>query len=188
MKVAKEEIVLAARELFRNKGYVGASMQDLATEVGLKKASLYMRFPNKEALVPDVLELTLRETLAQATVDGEAWDSAYEAVIRAIAADLQNRKRCVGMHLAYGVGDDTPIAKEAVRGFFQALRDYLAGILRHVMPEQEAIAMAADALARLEGATLMIAVFGEDETIERAVKAVLADAKEAARLSADRSS
>jgi TetR/AcrR family transcriptional regulator, transcriptional repressor for nem operon len=53
-------IVSTARELFRSKGYAGASMNDLADAVGLKKSSLYVRFPNKEALVPAVLDLTLQ--------------------------------------------------------------------------------------------------------------------------------
>lgn len=48
MKVARTEIVKAAQELFRQCGYAGASMQALATRVGLQKASLYMRFENKE--------------------------------------------------------------------------------------------------------------------------------------------
>ena len=55
-KVSRDKIIHAARELFREKGYAGASMQDLADEVGLRKASLYMRFPNKESLVPEVLK------------------------------------------------------------------------------------------------------------------------------------
>jgi TetR/AcrR family transcriptional regulator, transcriptional repressor for nem operon len=180
MKVAKENIVVAARELFREKGYVGASMQDLATRVGLKKASLYMRFPNKEALVPEVLDLTFRETLNGPNGDARDWYVAYESLVRAIAANLSDRKRCVGLHLAYGVGDDTPIAKEAVRSFFQSLIDRLIEILERAMPFKVAALVAADALIRLEGATLLTAVFDDQEAMERAVRSVIADAKEAA--------
>ena len=56
-----ENIVDEARELFRNRGYAGMSMQDLAERVGLKKPSLYTRFASKESLVPEVLALTLAE-------------------------------------------------------------------------------------------------------------------------------
>jgi TetR/AcrR family transcriptional regulator, transcriptional repressor for nem operon len=180
MKVAREDIVSAARELFRQKGYVGASMQDLADQVGLKKASLYMRFPNKEALVPEVLDLMLKETLDLPEIADQSWETAYERVVRAIADNLTIRKRCVGMHLAYGVGDETPVAKEAVRVFFQSLRNGLSGILVRAMPQKAAETLAADALVRLEGATLLIAVFDETDTMDRAVRAVLAEAKEAA--------
>lgn len=181
MKVAKEDIVVAARELFREKGYVGASMQDLATRVGLKKASLYMRFQNKEALVPEVLSLTLRETFNGAGIDDKDWRIAYEALVRVIASNLVDRKRCVGLHLAYGVSDDTPVAKEAVRSFFQSLRDGLIDILVRAMPEKIAAAAAADALIRLEGATVLTAVFDDKEAMERVVRTITADAMEAAR-------
>lgn len=185
MKVARDEIVMAARELFREKGYAGASMQDLAERVGLKKASLYMRFVNKEALVPEVMELLLRDTLtaAQPTGQDRTWYTAYEAVVRAIADSLSDRKRCVGLHLAYGVGDEAPMAKQAVHVFFQSLRDHMSSILAKAMSVHRAQILAADALARLEGATLMTAVFDDVETMKRAVGGVLADAKKAAQTS-----
>ncbi|WP_158807662.1 TetR/AcrR family transcriptional regulator, partial [Beijerinckia sp. L45] len=62
MKTTLQAIVLEARELFRDRGYDGMSMADLAARVGLKKASLYTRFPSKESLVGEVLTLTLDET------------------------------------------------------------------------------------------------------------------------------
>lgn len=173
-KVSREKIIQEARELFREKGYVGASMQDLADKVGLRKASLYMRFPNKEALVPEVLSLTLDETFTQPDIDGSDWYGAYESVVRAIASSLTDRKRCVGFHLAYGVGDDTPIAKEAVRNFFQAHRDRMTDILAKAMPRDVASIIATDALVRLEGATLLLSVFDDADAMERAVAAVMA--------------
>ncbi|SCX12699.1 Intercellular adhesion protein R [Agrobacterium sp. DSM 25558] len=173
-KVSREKIIREARELFREKGYVGASMQDLADKVGLRKASLYMRFPNKEALVPEVLSLTLDETFTQPDIDGSDWYTAYKAVVRAIADSLTDRKRCVGFHLAYGVGDDTPMAKEAVRNFFQAHRDRMTDILEKAMPRDIASITATDALVRLEGATLLLAVFDDPGAMERAVDAVMA--------------
>lgn len=173
-KVSKEKIIQEARELFREKGYVGASMQDLADKVGLRKASLYMRFPNKEALVPEVLSLTLQETFARPEISSSDWYTAYEAVVRAIAGSLMDRKRCVGFHLAYGVGDDTPVAKEAVRTFFQAHRDRMTDILEKAMPRDAASILATDALATLEGATLLLAVFDDPAAMERAIDTVLA--------------
>lgn len=174
---------MAARELFRDKGYAGASMQDLAQRIGLKKASLYMRFANKEALVPEVMELLLRETLSDADIDdaGADWYAAYSALVRSLAGTLSERKRCVGLHLAYGMGDETPIARQAVCAFFLSLRARMTAILAEKMPRGRAETLAADALVRLEGATLMIAVFNDVTPMERAVEAVLGEAREAAQ-------
>ena len=45
-KVLDEEILAGLTKVFRSKGYEGASLKELAEATGLKKASLYHRFPN----------------------------------------------------------------------------------------------------------------------------------------------
>lgn len=50
------EIFAAALRLFQQKGYHGASMQDLADAVGMQKASLYYYFRSKEDLLVLVCE------------------------------------------------------------------------------------------------------------------------------------
>ncbi|NTJ42795.1 TetR/AcrR family transcriptional regulator [Agrobacterium larrymoorei] len=172
-KVSRDKIIHAARELFREKGYAGASMQDLADEVGLRKASLYMRFPNKESLVPEVLDSTLEETFDIPDIDRVEWRKAFEMIVLSIAKSLSERKRCVGFHLAYGIGEDTPLAKQAVKDFFQGHRDRMTEVLEKGMPREKAEILAADALVRLEGATLLLALFDEREAMDRAVSATL---------------
>ncbi|EJN01674.1 transcriptional regulator [Phyllobacterium sp. YR531] len=176
MKVAREDIVKAARELFRQYGYAGASMQALATNVGLQKASLYMRFENKEALVPEVMALTLAETFGDPALDNPDWRIAYAAALQCMASGLIESRRCVGLHLAYGVTDETPEAREAVRGFFLGSRNRLKDILAVGIGVERAEQMATDALLRLEGATLWLASMGDAAPMERAVTALIAEA------------
>lgn len=55
-KVLDTEILAGLTKVFRVKGYEGASMKDLAEATGLKKASLYHRFPNgKQEMAEAVL-------------------------------------------------------------------------------------------------------------------------------------
>lgn len=182
MKVARETIVLAARELFRSKGYVGASMQDLAERVGLKKSSLYVRFPNKEALVPEVVDLTLHETFPPRKHGKHTWDAEFSETIQAIADSLIERQKCVGLHLAYGASVEAPVVLDAVRLFFQSHLDYLSAILSKAMPADKAMAVATDTLARLEGATVFVALFGDKAAMQRAVTLSVDEAKRAAKL------
>jgi len=175
MKVSQQEIVAAARELFRTQGYAGASMQDLAERVGLKKASLYSRFPDKEALVGEVLRLTLDETFA-AVDDARGWRAAYEAILRSMSEALMDRGRCVALHLAYGASTDTPRALEAVRGFFTACRRRLAGTLSAVVEPGEADRIAVDALSGIEGATLWLAIDGDKTAMQRTLDRLLVEA------------
>ncbi|MET0934902.1 MAG: helix-turn-helix domain-containing protein [Luteibacter sp.] len=178
MKASLGSIVREARELFRHHGYDGASMQDLATRVGLKKASLYTRFPTKEALVPEVLALT-NDELFDDLPDGDAL-AAYGAVLERIAHGLAEQTRCVGLHLAYGVsGPDTPDAAAAVRGFFTGQRDRLAALLAASVGEQRAKELAGDAIARLEGATVWTVVDDDTAPMQRALRLSLSEAKAA---------
>jgi AcrR family transcriptional regulator len=154
-------------------------MNDLADAVGLKKSSLYVRFPSKEALVPAVLDLTLQETFGQRDLGSRQWDAEFVEVIELIATTLTDRGRCVGLHLAYGTSDETPIAKDAVRSFFQAHRDHLSSILSRAMPVEVARDIATDTLARLEGATAFVAIFGEKDAMERAVRLSIEEARKA---------
>ncbi|CDZ67303.1 Transcriptional regulator [Neorhizobium galegae bv. orientalis] len=131
--------------------------------------------------IPEVLDMTLRETVLEGGSDDRPWLEIYADKIRDIAQNLAHRKRCVGLHLAYGVDDETPAAKEAVRLFFLSLRDHLTAILARGLPGEIADELATDALVRIEGATLMTAVFDESDAMERAIQATIRDATTASR-------
>lgn len=60
----KEEILGEARALFSAKGYVSASMRDIAAQLNIKPASLYSNFKSKEVML---WEISLR--CAQAFFD-----------------------------------------------------------------------------------------------------------------------
>lgn len=180
MKASLATIVREARELFRRHGYDGASMQDLATKVGLKKASLYNRFPTKEALVPEVLALTRGEVF-DGLPEGDGF-AAYTTALERIARALSDDTRCVCLHLAYGVSpEDTPDANAAVHTYFTDQRDRLAALLLPSIDGDRARDLATDAIARLEGATLWTIVDGDVTPMARALRTSLAEAEAARR-------
>ncbi|MFP2872485.1 TetR/AcrR family transcriptional regulator [Acetobacter tropicalis] len=170
--VPLRDIVIEARELFREYGYEGTSMRDLAGRVGLRPQSLYTRIASKEALVSEVLALTLKETLEGLPDPVRNWRAAWRTLVERIAETLEIRGRCVGLHLAYGVTSATPDAQEAVRVFFKSLRKAMTRILR-VGKITSPAETAADTLAQLEGATLWIATEGDNRPLKRAVRRAL---------------
>ncbi|MCP4660314.1 MAG: TetR/AcrR family transcriptional regulator [bacterium] len=63
----------AAAELFAARGYVGASMSDIAKRVGVRKPSLYNYYSSKEELFMDLLKSSIDDWLAvsQPPLDAE---------------------------------------------------------------------------------------------------------------------
>lgn len=75
----RREIVATAWEVFRAKGFEGASMSDVADRFGGSKATLYRYYSSKEELFAAALEEALRSQ----------HDDAYQRVTR--SADLRER-------------------------------------------------------------------------------------------------
>ena len=59
----EEEILAAAARIFREKGYHGASVRDIAESVGLLKGSLYHYIRSKEELLARLFEGALEDTV-----------------------------------------------------------------------------------------------------------------------------
>ncbi|MEH3146677.1 MAG: helix-turn-helix domain containing protein [Methylobacterium frigidaeris] len=166
-KTSRMEIVLVARELFRDRGYAGTSMKDIADRVGLLKGSLYAHFASKEDLVPEVLALAAEEFESDLPPSAD-WAADFAAALERLAGLLRQGRRCLGLHLLYGLADDGGLAAPVV-AFFGRLRRFLAGILGRGMARAEAEALAAEAIALLEGATLWRLVDDDDAVLRRAV-------------------
>jgi AcrR family transcriptional regulator len=61
----EEEILSAAARIFREKGYHGTSVRDIAESVGLLKGSLYHYIRSKEELLARLFEGALEETIRE---------------------------------------------------------------------------------------------------------------------------
>lgn len=113
----KERIRSEAAALFREKGFNGTSMAELATEVGITKSSLYHHFPSKQALLSEIIELTVNRVapLVQEVAD----------------ADLPIRERlgqAVAIHAVEAIHDRDAVACFVEEGRYLA-PDFMAAHL-----------------------------------------------------------
>jgi len=87
--MTRDEILEAAAQIFREKGFHAASMQDIAEAVNLQKASLYYHVSSKQEILLDLLNRALDlliEHIEQASAQPLPPD---EKIRYAIAAYLQ---------------------------------------------------------------------------------------------------
>ena len=95
------QIIDAAIEVFGERGLSGARLEDIAKRAGVSKGTIYLYFPNKEALFKEMVRLTLiarieheERTLEQHTGTaieqlesymGEHWEFVRQPVVRTIS-------------------------------------------------------------------------------------------------------
>ncbi|MDF2683474.1 MAG: ycnC, partial [Brevibacillus sp.] len=79
----KQQILRIAMEVFKEKGYTAASMQEIAEACGMAKGSIYKYFPSKEDLFTGVF----------VACHQEMFDQARERDIASRADDLPSKER-----------------------------------------------------------------------------------------------
>ena len=60
--VTRQRILAAAARVFRDHGYAGTRLTDIAAEAGMKAGSMYYHFDSREALVEEVIIVGTRRT------------------------------------------------------------------------------------------------------------------------------
>jgi TetR/AcrR family transcriptional regulator, cholesterol catabolism regulator len=92
-----QQIIDAAARVFREKGYDGATLRDIAKEAGLLPGSLYYHIRSKEELLRLIVEQPIRDLHVhlEEIVASEA--SPAQKLAQALAAQL----RAFGMHYPY---------------------------------------------------------------------------------------
>ncbi len=132
----RERIRGAAATLFREKGFHGSSMLDLAEVVGITKSSLYHHFPSKQALLSEIIEGTVARVTPMVQAITESNQPAAERLHMAVrlhtleAIRDQDAVGCFieeGRYLAPTYLEAHVMSRDRYEGFFrQILTDGIA--------------------------------------------------------------
>jgi AcrR family transcriptional regulator len=128
----EEEILAAAARAFREKGYHGTSVRDIAESVGLLKGSLYHYIRSKEELLARLfdgaLEDTVRELATIASTDRPPSERLRE-MVKAYVASLTENLDAVALYLREWRSLPAPelarvrSRRRAMRGLFEDVID-----------------------------------------------------------------
>ncbi len=64
-----QQILEAARRTFARKGYFGATLDRIAREAGITKGTIYLYYPNKQAVFSDVVRACADEVMGELRAD-----------------------------------------------------------------------------------------------------------------------
>ncbi|HEX7038280.1 MAG TPA: helix-turn-helix domain-containing protein [Pseudomonadales bacterium] len=120
----REEILAAARRLFRQKGFAATSTREIARLAGLRQPSLFHHFPNKEALLREVAVGAVQPVLAFVAAEARERRPADVALYRLIRFDTWHL--CTNPN-ALGSPFNLPEMTREQLPEFWTLRDRLAG-------------------------------------------------------------
>jgi AcrR family transcriptional regulator len=149
----RERILRAARKLIGRKGVRAITLDDVAAEAGVGRATLFRRFPDRAALLLALLDEHERE-LQDAILEGDPPLGPGAPPARRLLAFAEALLDLTLDHLELLLGSETtaPLARMRT-GAYAVWHLHLAGLLRAVRPEADPDVLA-DLILALYGAEL----------------------------------
>ncbi len=151
----QRQVLKAAADIFRRKGYDATSLQDIADAVGIQKGSLYHYIDTKVdllfAIIKDTHDRTRKGTARWKTLDGDAL-----AKLRAFVEDHARVSMRYGRSTSIYFRDARALTR-ARRDEIMAARDEYEGALRSLIEQAQA---EGSVNAKLDPRLATFAVFG----------------------------
>jgi AcrR family transcriptional regulator len=122
----KEAVLEAARLEFADKGYVGASTEDIAARAGISQPYLFRLFGTKKELFIASVNRCFRETLEgfQRAAEGLRGKEALQAAGQAYIEQLRQDRRFLQAQMQAYAATDDPEIRAVVRAGFGDLVAY----------------------------------------------------------------
>lgn len=168
--------VRAARDVFWQHGFDGASLADLETSTGLSRSSLYHAFGSKrglfDAAVEDYLTTVIRPRLAPLVgpeTGADALLGYFSSLHAAVAAlpDDSPRRGCLLVNSTAGIAAQDPAARDVVDGYRAELTTAMRTALAAGHPALDAPALDSTArvLASLSIGAMVVARINQPEAL-----------------------
>lgn len=120
LQAREEAIIQTVNRLLADKGFDAMTVDEVAADVGIAKASLYKHFPSKEDLAAAAMVSVMRR--AQAYLDSLPAQDSPQDKLRAVVAWT------MGLKLA-GEMPSLPSQNSSLRATLMANKDYMDGLM-----------------------------------------------------------
>jgi TetR/AcrR family transcriptional repressor of nem operon len=128
----RDRIIDTTRRLIQTRAYHGFSFQDIADNVGIKKASLYHHFKSKDEVAIEVLRTSIAaiETEALTVANKPASEKLEKYLAMARTTQGAGERMCPGCSFAAVLDAVSPAVQGEVQRFIRFHLDLLEQILR----------------------------------------------------------
>jgi len=177
-KIDRDEIVNRAIQLMLTGGYDGTSMAQIAAACGIRKASVYHHFPDKDALV--LAAIAQIHAYFREHIFVLAWCGGMDArrTMRALNKATFNffdgrEGGCLLGNFVLELMERAPQFQVPLRAYFDDWAAAIAHVLARVHGKARARTLAFAALAQIQGAILLMRLYRDPRHLRRALAAVL---------------
>ncbi len=173
-KITEPELLNRLTEVFRTHGYDGASLSKISEATGLKRASLYHRFPGGKAEMAEVVLNRAGEWLVSHALGPLVESGPPEERLRKMAEKLDEfyvggTQSCLLDALSFGVEESA--IRDHQRAGIEAWVDAIATMLRESgIPLRIARERAEDAVIRIQGSLVMARAAGDPKPFKRTLR------------------
>ncbi len=124
----KEEIIKTAAKLFKERGYSAVTMRDLATDMGIKAASLYNHIDSKQQILKVIIM-----SIAKDFTEG------MHAIMKAESSSISKLKKVVALHVKITANNTNDMAslnndwmhlEEHLEHYLKLRNEYETSVLR----------------------------------------------------------
>ncbi len=159
----RDQVLTAARDLFWERGYEGASISELEGRTGLNRSSLYQEFGSKRDLFEAALQCYLDQVIAVLLADLNRPDASLDTVaslFRRLAALFLvpggvSRRGCLMVNATAELAAGDERARVAAANYRDQLRAVFSGALNRAAERGEIRPDVVHARARLLASALM---------------------------------
>jgi len=178
-KTDRDNVIAGALDLFRVQGYHHTSMSDISGACGLLKGSVYHYFPGKKELAVAALDRVIEDGRVRlfmpANDDGKTPKERLNALGEAVEGYFIGREGgCLMGNLALEIGAQEPAFLERIRTYFSEWAEAVAGLLEDRYGAGRARELAEDAIARVQGAIMMMGLNDDPTILRRAGRDIVA--------------
>lgn len=154
----KDQIIKAAEEVFTQKGFSDARMDDIAGETGLSKGTLYLYFKSKDELIIAILDRIFQrefKTLENADYFTMSAEQAINMFVETVSKDIKIMLRL--MPIAYeflALAFRNKLVQEALKMYLNLYMDILTPIIQKGIDDGEFRQVDAKEVAIAAGAVM----------------------------------
>ena len=182
---SKERMVVAARRLFREHGYLGTALSDVISESAAPRGSIYFHFPGgKEELATEVALLHASDRITQINRAAAVATTAAQLIEIFMGSerdDLVASNYREGCAVAPIVIEATPASDQLSDATRRAFQDVIATLAARLgeqgLPRERAAQLATNVWTSVEGALILSRALRSPEPFDMAIALLTAAAE-----------